>query len=204
MWHHTDRQNRSFHRQIPPVPSFLEARVYHTNHRSPSVAHFMSGKRIEIAIHILNVHWDMRSTLGSVNEENGAVVMSDVGNILDWNNGAENIRYMGNGYHFCGGRHGHLYIGKRKCSIGLHWNVLPFTTGCFRDPLPRADTPMMLHCSEDNVIPSRYVLSSITMCNHVDRCRCTTGEDNFCRTVSIYKAPHFFTSIFILIRCPAS
>src|SRR5699024_2960600 len=101
------------------------------------------------------VHWDMRSTLGSVNEENGAVVMIDVGNILDWINGAENIRYMGNGYHFCDGRNGLLYIGTRHCAIGLPWDVVDFITGCFTGMLPGDDIARMLHWCEDNFIPLR-------------------------------------------------
>ena len=60
----------------------------------------MSAESEEIAIHILYIHCEVRSTLGTIHHHRHTVLVSNFDHLLHWIHCTQHVAYLGNAHNF--------------------------------------------------------------------------------------------------------
>ena len=159
----------------------------------------MTREGVEIAIQVLHVDLQMRSTLRTVHQERHAVAMGRTDHFLDGVHRAQHIAHLCATHQFClFGKEPFIFVEFQYAVVG-HGNHAQYDAALLGLQLPRHDVGMVFHCRDNHLVAGLHLRLAERLRHKVDALRGASRKHDFLHFPCIHKLAHLLAGLLMQV-----
>src|SRR5216684_7973581 len=149
--------------------------------------YLVTGENVEVAIQSLDVHFEMRHSLGPIDQHRDVPAMCHFDNALDRSDRPQRVGDVCYGYNFRSRSQQVFKVFEQQLAAVADWcNSQPCTL-LFAQDLPGHNVGVMLHGGDEHFVAGVNVSAAVGLRHEVDTFRGATNKDDLARISALRK-----------------